>query len=177
MRNHYVKANLILSLALALAPIGAVAALEDEIDPCPEGEVSGTVVAVETGMVTIKTGAGLCTVALGGDFDHPIVALLDAFFGEVSAENLAAALDATSVWVDCNADPCTLASEGDVGADPATVLSVTDNGDGTFTLELSVLSVEGVASLVMVTTGDPALADDLSQALETLTVEWTGEAG
>jgi hypothetical protein len=110
----------------------------------------------------------LCTVTVGGDFDHPIVALLGSFFGEVSAENLTAALEATSVSVVCDPGPCRLALEGEVGV-AATVLSVTENEDGTFTLEL--------ATGQEVITDDPEVAADLIEALDTLAVEWTLEAG
>ena len=179
MRTH-LKLSLILILALALTPLGIAAAQEDEIVPsCAEGQVSGTVVAVdeETGTVTLDTGEeGLCTVTLKTDFAHPIVALLGTFFSEVSAESLAAALEATQVWVVCNEDTgvCTLASEDDEGAVAATVLSVTDNDDDTFTLKLA---VEGQAEPVTVTTDDMEIADDLAKALDTLTVEWTLQEG
>src|SRR3990172_1662333 len=119
MRIHYMKANLILILALALAPIGAVAAQGAGLEPCPGSQVSGTVVAVdvETGIVTIDRGAaGLCTVTVGGDFDHPIVALLGSFFGEVSAENLAAALlsgDLDTLAVEWTLEEGTVLDAGD----------------------------------------------------------------
>ena len=178
MRIH-LKLSLILILALALSPLGIAAAQEDESVPCAEGQVSGTVVAVdeETGTVTVDTGAeGLCTVTLKTDFAHPIVALLGTFFSEVSAESLAAALEATQVWVVCDEDTglCTLASEDDEGAVAATVVSVTENEDGTFALELA---VEGQEEPVPVTTDDAELADDLAKALDTLTVEWTLQEG
>ena len=178
MRIH-LKLSLILILALALTPLGIAAAQEDEIVPCAEGQVSGTVVAVdeETGTVTIDTGEeGLCTVTLKTDFAHPIVALLGTFFSEVSAESLAAALEATQVWVVCDEDTglCTLASEDDEGAVAATVISVTENEDGTFALELA---VEGQEEPVPVMTNDTELAKDLAKALDTLTVEWTLQEG
>ena len=178
MRIH-LKLSLILILALALTPLGIAAAQEDGSVPCAEGQVSGTVVAVdeETGTVTLDTGAeGLCTVTLKTDFAHPIVALLGTFFSEVSAESLAAALEATQVWVLCDEDTglCTLASEDDEGAVAATVVSMTENEDGTFALELA---VEGQEAPVPVMTDDTELAEDLAQALDTLTVEWTLQEG
>jgi hypothetical protein len=80
------------------------------------------------------------------------------------------------VWVVCNEDTgvCTLASEDVEGAVAATVLSVADNGDDTFTLKLA---VEGQAEPVTVTTDDMEIADDLAKALDTLTVEWTLQEG
>jgi len=177
MRIH-LKLSLILILVLALTPLGIAAAQEDEIVPCAEGQVSGTVVAVdeETGTVTVDTGEeGLCTVTLKTDFAHPIVALLGTFFSEVSAESLAAALEATQVWVICDGTGlCTLASEDVEGAVAATVISVTENEDGTFALELA---VEGQEEPVPVMTDDTELAEDLAKALDTLTVEWTLQEG
>ena len=178
MRIH-LKLSLILILALALSPLGIAAAQEDESVPCAEGQVSGTVVAVdeETGTVTLDTGEeGLCTVTLKTDFAHPIVALLGTFFSEVSAESLAAALEATQVWVVCDEDTglCTLASEDDEGAVAATVVAVTENEDGTFALELA---VEGQEEPVSVMTDDTELAEELAGALDTLTVEWTLQEG
>lgn len=131
----------------------------------------------ETGTVTIDTGEeGLCTVMLKTDFAHPIVALLGTFFNEVSAESLAAALEATQVWVICDADTglCTLASEDDEGAVAATVISVTENEDGTFALELT---IEGQEAPVPVLTDDTGLAEELAKALDTLIVEWTLQEG
>lgn len=178
MRIH-LQLSLILILVLALTPLGIAAAQEDESVPCAEGQVSGTVVAVdeETGTVTLDTGEeGLCTVTLKTDFAHPIVALLGTFFSEVSAESLAAALEATQVWVIYDEDTglCTLASEEDEGAVAATVVSMTENEDGTFTLELV---VEGQAEPITMTTDDTELPDDLAEALDTLTVEWTLQEG
>jgi hypothetical protein len=174
------KLSLILILALALTPLGIAAAQEDESVPCAEGQVSGTVVAVdeETGTVTVDTGAeGLCTVTLKTDFAHPIVALLGTFFSEVSAESLAAALEATQVWVVCDEDGvCTLASEDDEDAVAATVVSMTKNEDGTFTLELAIEGQEQPVT-VMTNPEDTELADDLAKALDTLTVEWTLQEG
>ena len=77
------KISLILALVLTLstfAPVAAQEGEEGEVLPCGGESVSGTVVAVdeETGVVTVATGDGLCTVGLDGGYDHPIVALLVA---------------------------------------------------------------------------------------------------
>lgn len=175
--NIRTKVALLLALALTLAVVGYVAAQEGEPTPCVGESVSGTIVAVdeETGIVTIDTGDGLCTVALGGEYDHPIVALLGAYFGDTSAEDLAAALEATQgcaiydpgsgtwAWADCDAE----------GAVDVTV--VAENEDGTFT---ATVIVDGEEQEVVVAVEDPATAENLREALERLAVEWgLGEDG
>ncbi len=168
------KIALILALVLTLATVVPVAAQEggdDEVLPCGGESVSGTVVAVdeETRVVTVDTGDGLCTVALDGEYDHPIVALLGSYFGDVSAESLAAALEATQgcaiydpdsetwAWADCDAE----------GAVAVTV--VAENEDGTFTFTTTVEDEEVTGEIVI---DDPETADDLSEALQALAVEW-----
>jgi hypothetical protein len=91
------KVALLLALTLTLVAVGSVAAQEDEPGPCLGESVSGTVVAVdeETGVATIDTGDGLCTVAVGGEYAHPIVTLLGKYFGDVNAGDLTAAQEAT----------------------------------------------------------------------------------
>jgi len=177
MRFHWKTMFMIsLVLALALPAVAPVAAQEEppagEILPCEGEGVSGTVVAVdeETGLVTVYTGDGLlCTVALDSDYDHPIVALLGEFFGDVSAEDLAAALEDSEearqgcalydpandawAWADCDAE----------GAVPVTVLA--ENEGGTFTA----LTEEG--EQVTVSVEDPVTAKRLSEALDELAAE------
>jgi hypothetical protein len=162
------------SLALALVPLGLAAAQDDEPGPCAGDAVAGTVVAVdaETGLVTIDTGDdGLCTVQMAaGDYSHPIVALLGQYFDEVNADTLSEALETTQVWVVCNAaGACELADEDDAGAVPAQVVSVTENEDGSFTIEFLVEDEEDPLALE---TEDEDLAGELGEALETLAVEW-----
>ena len=164
------KTALILALVLALAAVAPVAAQEggeDEILPCGGESVSGTVVAVdeETGEVTVDTDDGLCTVMLDGEYDHPIVALLGSYFGDVSVESLATALEATQgcavydpdsegwTWADCDAD----------GA--VAVAVVAENEDGTFTA-----LVDGEE--VKISVEHPEDAECLSKALEKLMIEW-----
>jgi hypothetical protein len=161
--------TLLLALALILAVAMPAAAQEGDC----VGEVSGTVVAVdqESGMVTVETEAGPCTVTLDGEYDHPIVALLGAYFGDVDAESLAAALQIAHgcalqvvvggpwTWADCDTD------------DAVPVTYTTDNGDGTFTATLN-------GGDITVTVDDPGVAEALSQALEALVADWTlGEEG
>jgi len=184
MRFHWKTMFMIsLVLALALPAVAPVAAQEEppagEILPCAGEGVSGTVVAVdeEAGLVTVYTGDGLlCTVTLDSDYDHPIVALLGTFFGDVSAEDLAAALEDTEearqgcalydpvgaawAWADCDAE----------GAVPVTVLA--ENEDGTFT------ALTGEGEQVTLSVEDLNTAEGLSETLDELAVEWElGEDG
>jgi len=159
---------LLLGLTLILAVFVPAAAQEGEVPPCGGEAVSGTVVGVdeETGTATIEMEAGgLCTVTLDGGYDHPIVALLGAYFGDVDAETLAAALEAVQgcavydeqsgvwMWADCDTE----------GAVPVTYIS--ENEDGRFTATLD-------GTEIVVTVDDPDTAEELSQALATLVVSW-----
>jgi hypothetical protein len=180
--NRFVKPLLSLALVLALIPVGLVLADAAPTPPCEGENVAGTVVAVDeaTGVVTIDTGeGGLCMVTLADrDDEHPIVSLLGRYFGNVSADDLTDALAATQVWVVCDEDGgCVLADEGDEGAVPGQVSGVTENDDGTFTLEIQ---VEGEDDHVSMETDDADLANALSEALDALEVEWElgeGESG
>lgn len=164
MRIH-TRAVLIIATIASLATVVPVAAQDGGPPPCEGESVSGTVVAVDegTGVVTVDTGAGLCTVALDGGYDHPIVAVLGSYFGDVSVEDLAEALEATQgcvvqdgaswAWADCGE-----------GTTPVTVVG--DNGDGTFVVTLE----DGTE--VVISIEDPATAESLSEALQMLAVEW-----
>jgi hypothetical protein len=167
------KLALFLALALTVATVIPVAAQEGEIPPCEGDSISGTVVAVdeETGEVIVYTAGGLCTVTLDGEYDHPIVDLLGSYFGDVSAESLTTALEATQgcatydadseawMWADCDDE------------DAVAVTIVAENEDGTFTA-----LVDGEE--VRVSVEDPEVAERLSKALDKLVVEWKlGEDG
>ncbi len=163
----------LMTLVLIVAVALPATAQESEPLPCEGESVSGTVVAVdeETGTVTIETEDGPCTVTLDGEYDHPIVALLGAYFGDVNAQTLAAALEAVQgcalydetsqlwTWADC----------GTEGAEPVTY--TVDNEDGTFAATFN-------GEQITVYVDDSDTADELSQALETLIVNWNlGEEG
>lgn len=153
----------------AVAPAMAQEGQEDETPPCAGEAVSGTVVAADptTGVVTLYSEVGLCTVTLDDSYDHPIVALLGRYFGDVSVEGLMEALDLTQgcavqvdqqwTWADCGAE----------GALPVTL--VAENEDGTFTA----VAEDGTEIVLEVLEGAEALA----QALERLLVDWTLEDG
>lgn len=163
---------IILIFALSFTA-GSALAQEEELSPCPGDQVSGTVVAVdeETGTVTVDTGEGLCTVGISsGDYDHPIVALLGAYFQNVSAEDLQAALDGLQAQVACDELGCSFGE----GGDPGTVVGVVDNGDGTFTVELA---LEGQEEHIFITTDDSQMASDFQSALDALAAEWNLNVG
>ena len=170
------KLALPLALFLAIALVVPVMAQEGETPPCGGEGVSGIVVAVdeETGEVTLDTGGdlGLCKVTLDGEYDHPIVSLLGSYFGDVSADDLTAALEDTQGYAVCDPDTgeCTWTGDDAEGAVAVTVIA--ENEDGTFTI-----LVDGEE--VTVSVDDPAVAEDLREALQALAVDWglDGEGG
>jgi len=117
--------------------------------------------------VTLDTGGdlGLCTVTLDGEYDHPIVSLLGSYFGDVSADDLAAALEDTQGYAVYDPDTGEwMWTDGDTeGAVAVTV--VAENEGGTFTI-----LVDGEE--VTVSVDDPAVAEDLREALQALAVDW-----
>jgi len=170
------KLALPLALILAIALVVPVTAQEGETPPCEGEGVSGTVVAVdeETGEVTLDTGEGLglCTVTLDGEYDHPIVSLLGSYFGDVSADDLAAALEDTQGYAvyDPETGEWTWTDDGTEGAEAVTV--VAENEDGTFTVLVG-------GEEVTISVDDPEVADSLREALGALSVDWglDGEGG
>ncbi len=162
-----------LLVALMLMTAGSVFA-QDGPTPCAGDQVAGTVIAVDetTGTVTVDTGEGLCTVTLGADdYDHPIVALLGAYFDDLSPESLTAALgEVDKLAVLTEEGEWVWAEEGDEGAVPVRVIAVIDNGDGTYTIQLM---VDGLEEPIEITESDADLVSDLNAALETLAVMWT----
>jgi hypothetical protein len=160
------KLALPLILILAVALVVPVMAQEGETLPCGGEGVSGTVVAVdeETGEVTLATGGDFCKVTLDGEYDHPIVSLLGSYFGDVSADDLAAALEATKGYAVCDPDTgeCTWTGDDAEGAVAVTVIA--ENEDGTFTI-----LVDGVEVTVSV---DAETAEGLQEALQALAVDW-----
>ncbi|MGD9091256.1 MAG: hypothetical protein PVF74_00300, partial [Anaerolineales bacterium] len=146
----------------------------DEPGPCPGDNVSGTVVAVDpsTNMVKIDTGDGLCTVTLDGSYDHPIVTLLGAYFGDVSVKTLEAALQDTTgcalyddisgtwAWADCESDgavPVRITGEDDAGNFLA--VNLKDN------------------SVITISIADEETANRVRNALGVLVVDWPLEDG
>jgi hypothetical protein len=121
----------------------------------------------ETGEVTLDTGGdlGLCKVTLDGEYDHPIVSLLGSYFGDVSADDLTAALENTQGYAvyDPDTGEWTWTDDGTEGAEAVTV--VAENEDGTFTVLMG-------GEEVTVSVDDPAVAEDLREALQALAVDW-----
>ncbi|GAB4478997.1 MAG: hypothetical protein Kow00124_24070 [Anaerolineae bacterium] len=156
---------IMLALVLALAFTGTAAAQ----DPTPEGgeeetttTVSGRVIAVdlEAGTVTLLTEEGEeITLSLAeADYEHPVVALLAAYFGGGSLDEYADALDALEVELpDEQGDPVA-----------GTVVSVTEmtDAEGNPYWEVVIEDEDGNQATVTIT--DEELAADLLAALETL---------
>jgi hypothetical protein len=168
--GYHKKITLVAILIVILASAAPAAALEgeaDEVPPCGGENVSGTVVTVdeEAGTVTIDTGDGLCTVALDGEYDHPIVALLGSYFDDVSAESLKQALEDTQGCAVYDSDSGTWTWEGCGSGGTVAATIVGDNGDGTFQA-----IVDGVEVTVVV--ANAATAETLSDALQALAVQW-----
>ncbi len=169
--SAHAKLAIVITAAMVLLPHRAAFA-EDDLPECTGDRVAGIVVAVDqvTGTVTIDQGDGqLCTVAAGGEFEHPVVALLGSYFGQVSTEGLTAALEATEVWVVCapTSGVCELAEEGTQDAVPGRVVEV--NGDQ--------LVIELEDGNVTVETDDADRLAGLVEALAALTVDWTLQPG
>jgi hypothetical protein len=164
------RAFLVAALVLAL-PATAAAQQEpdDGIPPCEGDVVAGTVVAVdETGVVTVRTDAGFCTVALEGQYEHPVYGLIGSYFGDASVPELGEALDAIQLWVIQDGPGEWEWSEEENGT-PATVLSAVEGQGGVYSVELA---VEGEIEPVTLTTEDAEWAETVLAALEALEVEW-----
>jgi hypothetical protein len=162
---------LVFLLMLSLA--GVAQALEESNPPCEGDSVEGTVVAVDedANEATIDMGDGeLCTVDLGGDYSHPIVALFDAYFGTVDADDLNEAVENVAGWAVYDEDTKTWswASEGDEGAVPVTVTNVVDEGDGTFTFEATTEDGDPIE----MSNDDSELAESLDDSVDALSVDW-----
>ena len=158
--------SVVLIVAVLLISVGTTFAQgEEPLPPCAGENVSGTVVDVDeaTGLVTLQTGEGLCTVTLAeGAVDHPIANLLGAFFGDVSIDDLVEALETVQgcaveqegVWL---WSPCDV--EGAVS------VRVTGEEDGAFVA----VTEDGMEITLMVE--EPDAAEALADALETLIVD------
>jgi hypothetical protein len=165
---------LVLTLVAVMASTAFASSPGDEPGPCLGDNVSGTVVAVDpiTNVVTIDTGDGLCNVTLSGSYDHPIVTLLGAYFGDVSAKTLEAALQDTMgcalydevfgtwAWADCESD----------GAVPVRVTGEDDEGNF-----LAVNQQDG--SEITIAIDDQETANRVRDALGALAVDWPLEEG
>jgi hypothetical protein len=166
------KLTPILVLALMLSTFTSAFAQSEDILPCSGENVAGTVIGVDDQTVIVETeGGSLCSVTLSGEYEHPIVELLGNYFGDVSAESLAEALGSLETMITCEDEACDFTPEGDDGT-VARVLSVTDNGDGTWTIELAAEVDGGEEEIKTIVTDDEAVATAYMEALESLLVEW-----
>lgn len=172
------KRLLIFSLVLVLVGVSYTAALaqdQTEILPCPDGEVSGTIVAYdeETGVVTLDVAGELCTVNVNDDYDHPIVDLLGAYFGEIDLEEISAALENLQVCVFSDGETTTVSQPQEDGTcAEGELVTVTGAGeDGGF--EGQTESGDSISFEL----DDAEAAGTLSAALDTLQADWTVEEG
>ncbi len=172
--------KLLLLVTFSLAIVSAASADEgDPVDFCSGTDVSGTVVAVdeELNLVTIDTGSGVCSVQLDGSWDHPVTALLGSYFDDVSAENLSTALETLSIQIVCDTpgdgeEVCDLAAEG-TDSTGATILSVTEDGSGSYLVEVLLQTSEGEETKTFLFSADGEQAQAWIDALATLAVDWT----
>ena len=116
--------------------------------------------------MTVETEEGTtCTVTVESDYEHPIVALLGSYFGDVNLGDLSDALEATQgcaiqdtdtgewAWTDCDTE----------GAVEVQVTGVND--DGTFTA-----TADGEE--ITLTVEDTDASDALSEALKDLVTDF-----
>jgi len=181
--------GLVLVLSLAIAgPVFAQEPEPTEAPACEGDSISGAVVSVdvEAGTATILTETGEeCTFSFGGEYDHPIVALFNAYFGSLAAfhtpnaDELTSALESIQAWMlyDEESETWVWASEEDEDAVEVTITSVTEGEEGSYTVEFKFTNPEDTADdgedeTLSIIIEDETLAEDISSALDTLNGEW-----
>jgi hypothetical protein len=172
------KRILIFSLVLVLAAVSYTAVLaqdEPEILACPDGVVSGTIVGYdeETGVVTLDVEGVLCTVTLSGDYDHPIVNLLGAYFAEINTEDIADSLDALQVCAVFDGENYTVTAPNEEGTcDEGELVTVTGVGvEGGFEAQTE------TGETINFDLEDEEAAGALADALNKLQADWEVEDG
>ncbi|HEX7975488.1 MAG TPA: hypothetical protein VF498_13855 [Anaerolineales bacterium] len=176
MKRIQAKIVVILITALLLFGIqpafAANSASDAPLAPCAGQNVSGTVVAVDsaTGVVTINTPTGLCTVTLTNSASQPIAALLGSFFGDVKPETLSAALANAQgcALLDPTANTWKWASCTTPGAVPVQVTA--QNTDGTFAAQTFGSATTPLTMTLTIT--DTATVGQIRVALSSLAVQW-----
>lgn len=167
---------LVVAAFLLSLPLGSVLAQDEVLPACSGSTVSGTVVSVDplTGMVTVETAEGLCTLSLSsGTYRHPVIALFDSYYGVIGPDNageLAEALVAVHGWAvyDPETGQWEWAAETTPDAVKVQVIAIIDDADGTYTLQLKTEPGE----IIEIITGDAGIAASLSENLEKLNVSW-----
>lgn len=176
----------LLLIVLVLSTFSTAFGQDPEPLPICEGDtVTGTVVAIEeeNDLIIIDVdgdGEGDCTASVSSDYDHPIVALLGAYFSDVSTEDIADALESTQVCAVQDEDTGDWATYTPAEGEecPGEVVTVTgENEDGTFTGQTSgeegAEGEEGTpGEEIILTAGDEDTAADLTEALDTLSADW-----
>lgn len=169
MKNKIHIITLVLLILAVMIPANTTSAAGTfaEIGPCGGTNVTGTIVGVDVnGVVTIDTGAGLCTVTANGSYDHPIVTLLSKYFGEVQVQTFADALKGLQgCAVDMGGGSYAWGACGSGETPNAQIVGVST--DNTFLVQIT-----GVVDPVTLTiTGlDPTAIQGL---LDSLLVNWT----
>ncbi|MEN8241498.1 MAG: hypothetical protein ABFS17_06235 [Chloroflexota bacterium] len=129
------KRSLILLFVLVLLAMTfttAFAQTEAEVLACPDGEISGVIVAYdeETGIVTLNVDGELCTVNLTNDYDHPITELLGAYFSELNTEDIGAALEELQVCAVLDGEEYVVTAPDEFGeCAEGELVTVTGEGD------------------------------------------------
>jgi hypothetical protein len=173
-----VKRILIFSLVLVLTVVTFTTALaqnEPEVLACPDGTVSGVIVAYdeETGVVTLDVEGVLCTVTLNSDYDHPITDLLGAYFSEIDLEEIADALETLQVCAVFDGEIYTV-TEPDENGECAEGELVTVIGEGE---EGGFEALTESDEVITFEPEDEEAADALTGALDNLQADWEVEDG
>ena len=172
------KRTFVLSLVVVLVALtfsAAAAQTEPEIPACSDGTISGVIAAYdeETGVVTLNVEGVLCTVTLTDDYDHPIIDLLGAYFGEINLEEIAAALNSLQLCAE-SVDDNYVVSEPDANGDCVEGVLVTVTGEGA---EGGFEATMETGEVIKFETDSEEAAGALTAALETLQADWEVEAG
>lgn len=166
-----IRSNLVLLTTLALLLTVAVGiAYADEHAPACTGEsVTGTVVAVdaESGEVTFELEDGsLCTAQVSQDFEHPITSLLGSYFSDLNLDELEDHAENLLIELYCDEGEECSPDGGDSDPINARITGVTDNGDGTWTIEFVYTNEAGEEVTGTFTTSDPFLPVGWAESLE-----------
>jgi hypothetical protein len=161
------RATLIVLAMAVMFPAGLAfaAGSPDGVTACTGDNVQGKIIAVdENGVITIDTGAGICTVTLNGNYNHPIVTLLGTYFGDIQAGDLSNALQNVQGCATVSGTSGTWADCSDQGAVPVQFVSF----DGSILTAIII----GSGETITIPISDTTVAASITQALADLTVNW-----
>lgn len=166
-----IRSNLALlsALALLLAVAVGVAYADEHAAACTGDSVTGTVVAVdvETGEVTFEMEDGsLCSANLNEDFEHPITSLLGSYFSDLDLDELEDYAEDLLIELYCDeGEECTI-NGGESDPINARITDVTDNGDGTWTIEFTYTNDADEKVTETFVTDDQWLAESWAESLQ-----------